>query len=118
MNNSSKSVSSEEIAAATVDWDVAVGNGSTYRLGSEGMEIGGTKESAVAVVGTDGEGEFLDLLNNCTFEFVEDHVFDESGNGIDRLSASHNPHTGRPRTNPHPPLAPHHYDLGQLERHL
>ena len=36
-NNSSKSVSSGEISAATVDSDVAVGKGSNYRLGSEGM---------------------------------------------------------------------------------
>ena len=62
-----KSVSLEEIAAATVDSDVAVGEGSNYRLGSEGMEIGGTEESAVAVVGIHGEGHFVDLLNNCTF---------------------------------------------------
>ena len=67
MNNTSKSASSEEIAAATVDSDVAVRKGSNYRLGSEGMEIGGTKESAVTVVSIDGEGEFLDLFSNCTF---------------------------------------------------
>ena len=59
-------VSSEEIAAVTVDSDVAVGKGSNYRFGSEDMDIGGTKGSAVAVVGIDGEGMFLDLLNNCT----------------------------------------------------
>ena len=54
------------------------------------MEIGGTKSSAVAVVGIDGEGKFLDLLNNCTFELFEDQVLDESGNVINRLSISHN----------------------------
>ena len=34
MNSSIESVSSEEIAAATVDSDVAVGKGSNHRLGS------------------------------------------------------------------------------------
>ena len=71
-----KSVSSEEIAAATVDSDVAVGEGSNSRFGSEGMEIGGTEESAVAVVGIDGEGQFLGLLNNRTCLLVEDQIAD------------------------------------------
>ena len=58
IHKSSKSVSLEDIAVPTVDSDVAVGKGSNYRLGSEGMGICGTMELAVAVVGIGGEGFF------------------------------------------------------------